>query len=254
MYVDWSLRNRGNDGTLLASAMVEMAELATRGVDCWVFRIDKIKELLNIKPFHRAVKSKVVGTKIHKIVKGNFDRFFLDSINKVVKNNCTCPRDHNKLRFYKKFKGSFTCEPYIEMVNNRNQRQFLSLFRVSSHRLRVETGCWTFPKTVYEDRICLYCNTEAVDTELHCIIDCALTENNRNRFFNILCGLNPSFLDLSNESKLAKILCPCDPVCAKLSNKYLELIVKTRDLFDKGKPVDSVPLISLGVDGIELIQ
>ena len=62
------------------------------------------------------------------------------------------------------------------------------------------------------------------------------------------------FLDLSNESKLAKILCPCDPVCAKLSNKYLELIVKTRDLFDKGKPVDSVPLISLGVDGIELIQ
>ena len=171
-----------------------------------------------------------------------------------MKNGCTCPRDHNKLRFYRKFKGSFTCEPYIDMVQNRNQRHFLSRFRTSSHQLRVETGRWTFPKTNLEDRICLYCDSGAVDTELHCITQCNLTENNRNHFYNILCSMDNSFLYLSNELKLTHILCPTDPVRAKLSNKYLELIVKTRARIDQGKPVDSIPTINLGVNGIELMQ
>ena len=138
------------------------------------------------------------------------------------------------------------------MVKNRNQRHFLTRFRVSSHHLRVETGRWTFPKTEFENRICLYCDSEDIDTELHCITQCKLTESNRNRFYNILCSMDHSFLSMNNEIKLIHILCPTDPVRAKLSNKYLELIVKTRALVDQGKPVDSIPLLSLGNNGIEL--
>ena len=66
--------------------------------------------------------------------------------------------------------------------------------------------------------------------------------------------MDSSFLYLSNELKLTHILCPTDPVRAKLSNKYLELIVKTRALIDQGKSVDSIPIISLGNSGIELTQ
>ena len=64
--------------------------------------------------------------------------------------------------------------------------------------------------------------------------------------------MDHSFLCMNNELKLTHILCPTDPVRAKLSNKYLELIVKTRALVDQGKPMDSVPLLSLGINGIEL--
>ena len=63
---EWSLNNRKNDGTLMSSALIEMAELAKNGVDCWVFRIDKIKTLLNIQPFHRAIKSKKATSAIAK--------------------------------------------------------------------------------------------------------------------------------------------------------------------------------------------
>ena len=160
--------------------------------------------------------------------------------------------DHNKLRVYRQFKGSFSAEPYVDLVRNRNQRHFLTRFRVSSHNLRVETGRWTFPKTRYEDRLCVYCDSGKVDSELHSITECKLTELNRSSFYTILGKFDSNFHMLNNEHKLAHILCPIDSVRAKLSNKYLELLVQTRALVDQGKPSSDAPIIKLGTKGIQL--
>ena len=134
---------------------------------------------------------------------------------------------------YNQLKGCFKQEPYIDLVRNRNQRSFLTRFRVSSHHLRVETGRWTFPKTRYEDRLCLYCDSGQVDTELHSIIFCQLTDTNRNSLYTILNNIDNSFHSLSNEGKMAYILCPVDALRAKLSNNYLRLLVLTRDCIDQ---------------------
>ena len=249
-----TLKNKINDGTLLSSAMVEMSEMANKGVDCWFSRMAKVKSLLKLQSFPSFLKPKVIGKKISKVVNGYFDRFWIDSINKIEKNGCTCPRDHNKLRFYRQFKASFTQEPYIDLVQNRNQRSFLSRFRTGSHCLRVETGRWTFPKTQLEERTCLYCNSGEIDTEFHCITQCKLNEKNRIAFYNILCTFDSSFLLLNDDQKLKKILCPIDPVRAKLSNKYLSLLVKTRTWIDQGKPIADIPTINIGNNGIELVQ
>ena len=176
----------------------------------------------------------------------------MDCVNRIDKNGCACPRDHNKLRTYKQFKGALTVDPYVELVYNRNQRSFLSRFCVSSHNLRVETGRWTFPKTRFEDRVCVYCDSGEVDTEQHSIIQCNLTECNCSSLYSILSSIDTSFHSLSNEEKLRYILCPVDALRAKLSNNFLRLLVMTRTLVDQGKPTSQVGTLGLGDNGITI--
>ena len=54
-----------------------------------------------------------------KKINSTFDRFWLDQINvtKLDSNGV----DHNKLRFYKTLKGSFTQEPYVTNIKNKSQ-------------------------------------------------------------------------------------------------------------------------------------
>ena len=59
-------------------------------------------------------KPEKAGILIDNILRSKFDRFYIDEINKVKIG--TDGLDHNKLRFYKKLKGSFRIEPYINNI------------------------------------------------------------------------------------------------------------------------------------------
>ena len=73
--------------------------------------------------------------------------------------------DHNKLRFYKTLKSSFTIEPYLTLVENGNQRSWLSRIRISAHRLHIELGQYTLtqPVTPVSARLCRYCSSDSID-------------------------------------------------------------------------------------------
>ena len=64
-------------------------------------------------------------------------------------------QDHTKLRTYKMFKSSFTIEPYINLVRNRNQRKSLSRFRLSAHNLDIER--LRYQNVPLNKRLCRYC-------------------------------------------------------------------------------------------------
>jgi hypothetical protein len=50
------------------------------------------------------------------------------------------------------------------MTKVSKQRQAFLKFRISNHRLQIETGCYIKPKIVPEDRICEKCySSEVVD-------------------------------------------------------------------------------------------
>ena len=68
--------------------------------------------------------------------------------------------DHNKLREYRKYKNEFVMEPYLKMVQNRNQRCDLTRLRLSAHHLRIETGRWV--NTPREKRICKYFGMQCI--------------------------------------------------------------------------------------------
>ena len=126
--------SRSDPNSMINRAWLEMKQLPL--IDTYYKRVSNIKSLLNID---NLIGSKErMGTHIDNKLKGSFDRFFLDEINQVKlgKNDSL---DHNKLRFYNQLKGTFKIEPYIENVWNRSQRAWLTRYRVSAHRLRVET-------------------------------------------------------------------------------------------------------------------
>ena len=249
---EWHIINRNSTDSILNAAFTEMNSMASEGKDCWLLRVNKLRALLDVPIVPHYLNPGTVGKQLSKCFKSHFEMFWLDSINQVDKKKCTCPLDHNKLRLYKQFKGSFTAEPYIENVRNRNQRSFLTRFRLSNHRLRIETGRWTVPKTVLGERTCRYCSSGSVDTELHAITECSLTIENRSILYAILSSRDFQFGSLSNELKLNYILCPTNAINAKLVNKYLSLLVDTRNWVDKGKPDSGVGFLSLGVGGIKV--
>ena len=187
---EWHIINKSNTESIVYKAYKEMETMVLEGKDCWLSRVYKLKTLFHIPNIPQHLNFETVGKKLSKCVNSNFEGFWLRSINQIVTNKCTCPLDHNKLRLYKQFKGSFTPEPYIENVINRNQRSVLTRFRVSNHRLHIETGRWTVPKTALADRICRYCISGSIDTELHFITECTLTSDNRNKCYTLLSGFN----------------------------------------------------------------
>ena len=205
-------------------------------LDCWYNRMDKIKKLFNIRRLYG--KPEKVGKSIDKILRSKFDRFFLDEINqsKIGPDGC----DHNKLRLYKTFKGSFATEPYITNICNRNQRAWLSRFRTSAHRLRIETGRHTSPVTPLSQRICKYCDSGQCDTEQHAILECSLFNLKRQCFFARVTALNPTFLNLTTEQQLKTILCPATTKLAKCVSKFLGIISDTRNEIDLGLPISHV--------------
>ena len=199
-------------------------------VDCWFSRVQKIKTLLEIKRVYG--KPDQAGNLIERNIKSKFDRFFLDQIN-LVKMGCDGV-DHNKLRFYKHLKGSFTIEPYIVQIKNRNQRQWLSRYRTSAHTLRIETGRYTRPVTPIVERKCIYCKDESIDNEEHFIISCETFKLKRRCFLSRLNVLNPKFNDMTNEEKLNYILCPPTVNIAKCVSKFLGIMTNIRKEIDMG--------------------
>ena len=91
--------------------------------------------------------------------------------------------DHNKLRFYKQLKGSFKIEPYIENIQNRSQRSWLSRYHVSAHKLRIETGRYTRPVTPVCDRVCVYC--DSLDVTLRNILYSSVKHSHLREMFSL---------------------------------------------------------------------
>ena len=154
--------------SLIAKALSEMKN--NKHIDSWYGKVEQLKYLLKLPTLYG--KADKVGFIIEKRIKSKFDRFFLDEISVVKKG--TDGMDHNKLRLYTTIKGTFRQEPYIANILNRNQRSWLSRLRISAHSLRIETGRYTIPVTPLSQRVCLYCDSGELDTEMHAWISEAL--------------------------------------------------------------------------------
>ena len=165
---------------------------------------------------------------------------FLTEINKIKLGNDH--KNHNKLRFYSSIKGCFKKEPYIDLIPNRAQRADLTRLRMSSSRLAVEV--LRYKKVPEERRYCQYCTPTGVDNNLeghldneqHFLTSCSSFTLKRNCLFSKLDTVITGFITLSSKEKTAILLCPTSVLTAKLSNKYIQIMFKTRQLLDDGFP------------------
>ena len=186
--------------------------------------------------------------------KDKFDRYWLDCVN-VTKTTNNDQLDHNKLRTYKRYKSSFTREPYVDLVRNRNQRSSLARLRSGSHFLGIEKGRWTRPVTPLDKRTCSYCSPPStstpsspssgstpsspspgpVDDEKHFLVGCTRFATQQTSAFTELSSLVPGFVDMSDSDKFVTLLCPTQPKAAKIANRLIKLMFELRDNIDKEK-------------------
>ena len=133
---EWHIANMSPLSSLVGQALTEMKTMADINIDCWYHRVSKLKSIFNIPNFNGRNNPDSIGKNISNVLESKFSLFWKQEVNKIklVHNDNT---DHNKLRFYKTLKSTFDIEPYVESIQNRNQRAWLSRIRISAHRLHV---------------------------------------------------------------------------------------------------------------------
>ena len=177
----WSLSNTYDKNSLVYSAMNEMSEYSDSGFDCWLSRVNKMESLFNLTLPGKTVKKENVGLYLNKSVKSLFDRFYLDEINSVRTDNDG--QVHNKLGFYATLKGSFSREPYIDLVQSRVQRTHLSRLRISASRVEVETQRYQKKPPPIHERVCKYCKSGSIGCEKHLIMFCETFSTKKSMFY-----------------------------------------------------------------------
>ena len=87
-----------------------------------------------------------------------------------------------KLRTYKLFKESFQTEVYVQINMPKSTRSFIAQLRSGVLPLSIETG--RFLNLKVEERLCRFCENNAVEDELHFLFNCPLYTTLRIEFYN----------------------------------------------------------------------
>ena len=133
-----------------------------------------------------------------------------------------------KLRFYKTFKTEFKFENYLLLIKDAKLRKSLSQFRLSSHRLAVETGRHAKPKIALENRICLFCNAKQVEDENHIFFNCQNYEHLRITFMSKILCIDLNFFNVQH-TVLERIFSSDNENILFLSSKYIHKCFRARE-------------------------
>ena len=102
-----------------------------------------------------------------------------------------------KLRTYNEFKDSWDVEKYLTIDLSRNDRSSIAQLRLGILPLRIETG--RFVRETIEQRICIFCTENVIETEYHFIWKCDKYDNIRNVLIQRVKETN--FLEMSDIEK-----------------------------------------------------
>ena len=138
----------------------------------------------------------------------------------------TIADQNSKLRFYAKIKDKFNFEPYLNSIKNPLHRSALAKLRTSSHKLMIETGRYTSPKTPELKRLCINCNV--VEDESHFLLECQNFNTERGHFINNISSLCPNFANLNKFEKCYYLL-NSEDVIANETGKFIFSSFEKRD-------------------------
>ena len=207
---------------LLASALAENEYMMQNKQKCWLSSVDMI--LRNCNLFgnyenlfsHRSIKNSELF-KIRKYLKENFEKNWALQLS-----------ESEKLRSYRTYKNIFKFEKYLSnMYNNDNERFNMTRLRVSNHRLHIETGRHTTPKTPITERICMNCDTGQVEDEKHFLLLCP--KYNELRVNHIHSCYNKNILNINDNNSIFIWLMSNEDhtVCRKIA-RYINMCFQLR--------------------------
>ena len=104
-----------------------------------------------------------------------------------------------KITLYKEITNlEYNATLYQSFVNDE-LRMRITRWRLSCHKLRIETGRYTFPSIPRNERLCKICSV--VEDELHALFQCPAHIFIRFKFHSILCKYNTVKLILNPQSR-----------------------------------------------------
>lgn len=202
----WHRAENASESSLLSNALKESTILHDKGISSWFSTIHGFSTKLNIDlNYCKTLKVSNFKFQIKKVLKSCFLSYWY-TIRDSYKNV-------GKLSTYFEIKRNFNTESYLSLKQSQN-RHVIARFRISAHRLRIETGRYERKKNKdgnlipleRGERLCVYCNNNKVEDEFHFLIECPLYKTERDNFITLINKYTKNFENLSMKNKFFWIL------------------------------------------------
>ena len=125
-----------------------------------------------------------------------------------------------KLKFCSSFKFDNKKSEFLDHVKNPLHRKIASKFRLGNHKLQIETGRFTVPKTPANIRYYPHCKN-LVEDEIHFLLKCTLYNDSINEFFVKLADSYKKFTHLSDAEKIIFTFSSTDGNVSRLCASFL---------------------------------
>ena len=147
-----------------------------------------------------------------------------------------------KLCTYRRIKGNFRSEPYLDLVKEEQYRKALVRFRISAHRLEIETGRYAkryckhlnrYVKIPRNERFCSLCkkdNKIYVGDEYHALMVCSSFKTERENVLQYIRSTCYNFDYLSDYDRFIYMLNSEEPTCNMIGKFIHKIMSVTRDI------------------------
>ena len=139
-----------------------------------------------------------------------------------------------KLRTYRLYKTSVQTEHYVSCQLPRNTRRTMALFRSGALPLAVETGRYSRPPILLNERLCKFCNTNSVENEIHFLMLCPLYSDIRYELFQKALEFINNFNMMNVENKFIELM-NCDKIQIVLAHTLHIFFYTEENIFMKLK-------------------
>ena len=129
-------------------------------------------------------------------------------------------KNTHKLSFYSSLKENYQPESYFDVLQNKEIRKQLTKFRISNHKLMIETGRYQHSKLPADVRFCPVCATSEIENEEHFIINCKKYDHVREKLLDEIKLVTNSKTILNNGS-LRSLMTSTNPKIVKLFLYFL---------------------------------
>jgi hypothetical protein len=197
---------------LLHKCLSIQLKLKEKGVPCWLTRLGKISENLNIN---------IMNCDLKKLITSLFDQAKCKMMADINDND-----KYPKLRTYKTFKTDMRIEPYLNYNLPKSIYTNIARFRLSSHNLNIELGRHKRPYVPADNRICEKCTSNSVDDEIHCLMSCTRWNDSRIKMFKVACEKINGFPVLNHLEQFHQIMISKDIDLNMALGKFLHSALK----------------------------
>ena len=137
----------------------------------------------------------------------------------------------SKLRAYRLIKHDVTvCEPYLALITNPKARSALTKFRLSDHKLHIESGRHCNPPKPVEERLYKICNNQVVEDEIHFLLNCSHYCDLRSPLMQQAVTLSQNFPHLTPKEKFTFLMCTSHPALIQETALYIYKAMQARSL------------------------